>query len=159
MVVNHHQMRTLCRVDAVDEPEAQAGLAFLTIRLIGRLRAHHVARLAEFGLSIPEANVLLNLHPGRAMPMRQLADLMAYDKSNLTGVMRRLEARKLVTADASGTDRRVRSMVLTAAGEALRAGLDDRLSVDSPLLAGLDAAERDEMLRLLRKLQLSESRL
>jgi hypothetical protein len=96
-------MRTLCRVDAVDEPEAQAGLAFLTIRLIGRLRAHHVARLAVFGLSIPEANVLLNLHPGRAMPMRQLADLMAYDKSNLTGVMRRLEARKLVTADASGT--------------------------------------------------------
>jgi DNA-binding MarR family transcriptional regulator len=144
--------------DKKDRQADQAGLAFLTIRLIGRLRAHHVGRLAEFGLSIPEANVLLNLHPGKPMAMRQLADLMAYDKSNLTGVMRRLEAHGLVTADASATDRRVRSMVLTPAGEQLRGRLDDRLSSGSPLLAGLDAGERDEMLRLLRKLQLAESR-
>ncbi len=137
---------------------AQPSLAFLTIRLIGRLRAHHVTRLAEFGLSIPEANVLLNLQPGRSMPMRQLADLMAYDKSNLTGVMARLESRGLVTRDAEGTDRRLRSMLLTSAGQELRRALEARLTADSPLLAGLDADEQADILRLLGKLQLSEAR-
>ena len=135
----------------------RASLAFLTIRLIGRLRAHHVARLAEFGLSIPEANVLLNLQPGRSMPMRQLADLMAYDKSNLTGVMARLQARGLVARDDEGSDRRVRSMLLTSAGEELRRALEVRLTADSPLLAGLDGDEQAEIVRLLGKLQLSEA--
>jgi DNA-binding MarR family transcriptional regulator len=92
------------------------------------------------------------------MPMRQLADLMAYDKSNLTGVMARLESRGLVTRDAEGTDRRLRSMLLTSAGQELRRALEARLTADSPLLAGLDADEQADILRLLGKLQLSEAR-
>src|SRR5947209_17184608 len=78
---------------------AAPSVAVLTIRLIGRLRAHHVARLAPFGLSIPEANALLHLQPGTSMPMTRLANLMAFDKSNLTTVITKLERRGLVERD------------------------------------------------------------
>jgi DNA-binding MarR family transcriptional regulator len=79
----------------------EPSLALLAIRMIGRLRSHHIERLAGFRLSIPEANVLLHLQPGEPMTMRHLAEVMGYDKSNLTGVMGKLEARGLVARNGS----------------------------------------------------------
>ena len=131
-------------------------LAVLTIRLIGRLRTHHVTRLAPVGLSLPEANALLHLHPGESMTMRRLADLMGFDKSNLTGVMAKLERRGLVARDDSMTDRRLRAMRLTDEGSALRRRIDADLTRDSPLLTGLSEAEQHDLNRLLLKLQLDD---
>lgn len=136
-------------VPAPDPPAPS--LAVLTIRLIGRLRSHHVARLAEAGLTIPEANVLLHLEPGAPMPMGRLAELMGYDKSNLTTVMAKLEARGAVVRDEAA-DRRTRVMRLTSAGEDVRRRVDERLTADSPLLDGLAAEEQERLVELLRRL-------
>lgn len=129
-----------------------ASLALLTIRLIGRLRSHHVTRLAAFGLSLPEANALLHMQPGEPMPMRRLADLMGFDKSNLTSVMSKLETRGLVSRDTTTTDRRTRAMVLTGAGGQVRRDIDAALTDGSPLLAGLGPRDRDRLVDLLRQL-------
>lgn len=133
---------------ALGEPS----IAVLTIRLIGRLRAHHVTRLAAYGLSIPEANVLLHLQPGTSMPMTRLAALMGFDKSNLTTVMTKLERQGLVERDPDATDRRVRLMRLTGRGAETRRSLEDDLSRDSPLTRGLDDDDRRALERILARL-------
>jgi DNA-binding MarR family transcriptional regulator len=132
--------------------DGQASMALLTIRLIGRLRAHHVSRLAAHGLSLPEANALLHLRPEQPMVMRELAELMGYDKSNLTGVVAKLEARRLIERDQSRGDRRTRAVVLTSAGSALRTTIDEQLTRDTPLLAGLTVAQQRQLRELLGRL-------
>ena len=141
--------------EAVSRDRDGPSLALLTIRLIGRLRAHHVARLAAFGLSIPEANVLLHLQPDVPMPMSRLAGLMGFDRSNLTTVMTKLERRGLVAPDEAA-DRRVRLMRLTSDGVRVRDAVDADLSRDSPLTRGLDEADRAALARVLAGLGLDE---
>ncbi len=140
----------------IDSGGESQSLAWLSIRLIGVLRAHHVARLAGFGLSLPEGNVLLHLQPETSMPMSQLADLMGFDKSNLTTVMTKLERRGLVGRDSTLADRRMRAMRLTDEGAKVRHALDAELSRDSPLTRGLDEADRQTLTRILLRLGLPD---
>lgn len=71
----------------------------------------------------------LDLHPAQAgalmqltspLPMSELASRLACDSSNVTGLVDRLERRGLVARQPSPDDRRVKNVVLTADGEAVR---------------------------------------
>jgi DNA-binding MarR family transcriptional regulator len=119
--------------------------------LVSRMWAHHQARVAEFDLSQPEAKALLNLEPDCCLSMRELSALLNANPSNVTVAVGRLEARGLVGRQGAD-DRRVRGVLLTPAGAALRRRLEARLAVDSPAVRGLSAHElralRDVLLRL-----------
>jgi MarR family transcriptional regulator, organic hydroperoxide resistance regulator len=83
--------------------------------------------------------------------MRQLATLLGCDNSNVTGLIDRLEARGLVARQASGEDRRVKHIVLTAAGRRLRTQLLDRVGRPAAGLDRLDTSEQLQLRDLLRK--------
>lgn len=70
---------------------------------------------AERDLTLMQGKVLGLLR--RPMPMRTLADLLACDASNVTGIVDRLEARGLVRREANPADRRVKRVALTEEGE------------------------------------------
>jgi hypothetical protein len=71
----------------------------------------------------------------------------------VAGVVDRLEARALLQRHASTTDRRVRQLLLTPEGEALRAQVEPAMRrAQQRILAPLPRAERAEFLRLLRVL-------
>lgn len=120
-------------------------------RLVGDTWAHANRRMAEAGLSMPEAKAILSLDRDTTLSMRELAAAIHASPSNVTVTVDRLQARGLVRREEAG-DRRVRGVRLTDAGRALRHNLDERILVDHPALEGLDAADREALLILLRRL-------
>jgi DNA-binding MarR family transcriptional regulator len=84
--------------------------------------------------------------------MRDLAARLRCDASNITGIVDRLEARGLVERRPAPGDRRVKALVVTAKGAALRASLVERLHRVPPALAGISTEEQRTLLDLLRRI-------
>jgi DNA-binding MarR family transcriptional regulator len=108
--------------------------------------------IAELDLSPPQAYALRLLEPERPLPMRDLADGLACDASNVTGIVDRLERRGLVERQASTSDRRVKTLVVTAEGVALRERLLRRLHQVPDAVAELSPEERRLLCGVLRRI-------
>ena len=120
-----------------------------------RVLDHLAVELAELGLRQAEINVLAQLSPGAARPVGELVAATGQRPSTLTGVLDRLEAKRLVRRRVNAADRRSFTIELTAAGERAAArvqgafaALDTRVRDDLPAGATkgfhhvLDAVER-----------------
>ena len=83
--------------------------------------------------------------------MKDLADHLGCDKSNVTGIAVRLTDRGFVAAKR-GQDRRVKLLELTAAGHDLRAAVQQQVADTSPAMTRLTETERRTLMRLLDKL-------
>jgi DNA-binding MarR family transcriptional regulator len=123
----------------------------LTTALVGRVLEQYHSRIAEFGLSAPEAKALLSLQPGDTVPMRTIAERIHANPSNLTLVISKLQGRGLIRVTPAG-DRRVKGVTLTDSGATLRQRLEARLYSDHPAVQGLSANQRTSLLRILRRL-------
>ena len=91
-------------------------------------RANLPPLAAELELSPAQCHVLHLIEPGRPIPMGQLAETLACDASNVTGLVDRLESRGLVRRRPSAEDRRVKVLDLTPTGSRLRTLLLDRMT-------------------------------
>ncbi|MFC5661853.1 MarR family winged helix-turn-helix transcriptional regulator [Kitasatospora misakiensis] len=76
---------------------------------------HFATVAAGHGLTLMQGKTLSLLV--RPRPMRALADLLACDASNVTGIVDRLAAQHLVRREADPVDRRIKNIVLTEQGE------------------------------------------
>jgi DNA-binding MarR family transcriptional regulator len=123
-------------------------IAILVIEVARQLAAGFTRQASERGLTFPQAFVIREL--GRPVSMKAVADRMHCDASNLTGIVDRLEARGLVVRRSHPTDRRVKELVLTDAGERLRDQLD-KLPPYAPRLSELSADDRATLVELLRR--------
>jgi len=124
-------------------------LVALLFRLTGDLRQRFTERSADFDLSFAQAMALRELD--QPLPMRELAQRLCCDASNVTGIVDHLEARGLVERRVAPDDRRVKHLVLTDAGRTLRQEHRDGLTVDLPLLHDLSPDERRLLADLLRR--------
>src|SRR5579863_6415615 len=100
----------------------------LLVRFFFAQRAHLPTLAAELDLSPAQCHVLHLIEPGRPVPMGQLAETLACDASNVTGLVDRLESRGLIRRRPSPADRRVKVLDLTPTGLKLRALLVDRMT-------------------------------
>src|SRR4029453_16225567 len=91
------------------------------------------------------------LRPGHPIAMRELADGLHCDPSNITGIVDRLGDRGLVERGSAPGDRRVKILTLTEEGSALRMRLLDRLSEPPPGLGKLTVGEQRQLRDLLRR--------
>ena len=107
---------------------------------------HFAATVAALDLAPAQARALHELDLDRPISMRELAERLKSDPSNLTGLIDRLEARGLVERRPDPTDRRIKGLALTPAGARLREKLFARLYSAPPAVAAL--SEKDQ--RLLR---------
>jgi DNA-binding MarR family transcriptional regulator len=131
-------------------PEAAEAWAVMrTLALAQRGRVLAVA--AEAGLSPPQLFALQALTPGRPAPMGDLAGMLRCDASNVTGLVDRLAARGLVERRPAPHDRRIRHLVLTAEGRALRDHVAERLEAPPDGFAALSRAEAQLLRDLLLK--------
>ncbi len=138
-----------------DRPPAELGqfTGFLLNWLGARSRERFMAALEPHGLHPRDFGVMVVLaaHPG--LTQHDLAESSEVDRSSLVAVLDGLEARGLAERRAHPEDRRKRAVHLTAKGEAaFRTLQGEARDVGRELLAPLDAAERKELQRLLRKL-------
>src|SRR4249919_4407020 len=115
-------------------------------------RANLPPLAAELQLSPAQCHVLHLIEPGRPIPMGQLAETLACDASNVTGLVDRLESRGLVRRRASEGDRRVKVLELTPTGARLRTLLLDRMTAPPATLRRLSAAEQRSLVRILARL-------
>lgn len=106
----------------------------------------------DLNLTVTQANALRALES--PLSMRELADRLLCEPSNVTFVMDRLVRQGLVERRNRPHDRRVRELVLTAAGRRLRHRLMEALAAHSPLShLGEDerVALRDMLLRAVER--------
>ena len=107
-----------------------------------RVHAHFAATVAELDLAPLHAKALHELNVEPPISMRELAERLKSDPSNVTGLIDRLEARGLVERRADPTDRRIKGLALTSAGASMRERLFARLYAAPPSVVGLPESDQ-----------------
>src|SRR2546421_7394179 len=80
----------------------------LLVKLFFNQRGDLPTVAAEFELSAAQCHVLHLLEPDQPVSMGRIAEALACDASNVTGLVDRLESRGLVRRQVSPGDRRVK---------------------------------------------------
>jgi DNA-binding MarR family transcriptional regulator len=111
-----------------------------------------VQRLAPFDLTSQQFQGLETLAGSPDSTMRAFAENMFCDASNATGVVDRLEQRGLVERRVSETDRRVKVVRLTPAGQRLYRRAQEALFAQAPPpIEGLTAADQRTLREILER--------
>ncbi|GLZ03562.1 MarR family transcriptional regulator [Actinomadura sp. NBRC 104412] len=105
---------------------------------------------ADLGLPPVQAQALSTL--GEPVPMRELANRLACDASNVTGIVDGLERRGLVERRPDPRDRRVKQLVLTPEGERRRDTLNAHVDRVAAKVFDLPEADRKVLRDLLARL-------
>jgi DNA-binding MarR family transcriptional regulator len=105
----------------------------------------------QLGLTQAGLRALLAIDPARPQSMRELAAAMNCDPSYITAMIDDLERAGLANRQASSTDRRVKTVVLTRRGTAALRTARDGLLAPPPQLAQLSRAEQQKLARLLQQ--------
>jgi len=116
------------------------------------------ARLCE-SISQQEVRVLLILGRGGPTSMCEIADAVGLSMSSVTGLVDKLEEKKLVRRERSTDDRRIVRVELTEPGrETHTVAMEGQIEFARGLLEALAASEQEDLLALFRKLAAKLSR-
>lgn len=103
----------------------------------------------DHGITMQMAQALNELPATGSMTMKELAGALWCDASNVTGIIDRLESRGFVERRPSEHDRRVKCIVVTAAGKRLRRKIDERFNDAPPAIAALSDADKRTLEEIL----------
>jgi DNA-binding MarR family transcriptional regulator len=123
----------------------------LISRLLWEMRPRMLRVAQEFGLTPPQMFALRALDPDNPVPMRELAASLHCDSSNVTGLVDGLAAQGLVERREAEHDRRVRMLVVTERGVAVRDRLHDVIQEVPPALTRLSASDQAALRDILKR--------
>jgi DNA-binding MarR family transcriptional regulator len=123
----------------------------LVFELAMENRARLMDALEELDLTFMQAHVLRLLDPATPRPMRELAETLKCDASNITGIVDRLEARGLVARGSAPSDRRVKALSPTGAGLEMRQRVLEALLQPPPEIEALPASDKRALRDILRR--------
>jgi DNA-binding MarR family transcriptional regulator len=126
-----------------------AALVDLMWSVMRRIWDHAEERLRPYGLSLKHSWALQALD--QPMSMSALADRLGIDASYVTTIADQLEERGLIERQPHPTDRRIKSLALTAEGRHLKERLAADLWADVPVLDALSRSERKQLHDLLTR--------
>ena len=89
----------------------------LLAQIVDRFVTEYGTAAEAHGITTVQAKVLVALK--EPLPMHRIAEKLKSERSNVTGIIDRLEARGLVERRAGERDRRIKNIVLTADGAEL----------------------------------------
>ena len=128
--------------------------AFERLRRIA-FEGEHVERMAALGaqlqLSPGVIKTLMRLGKQDGVSMGEMARGIGVDPSYITALVDDLDTRGLARREPAPYDRRVKIIVLTEAGRAVAADIDQVLSVPPTAFSGLSRAELSQLRDLLDK--------
>jgi DNA-binding MarR family transcriptional regulator len=119
-------------------------------RLMQANKPRFMALAQELGLAPMQLHALRLIEPGVEVPMSSLAGKLFCDASNVTGIVDRLEARSLIERRPAEHDRRVKLLVLTAAGERVRSIAERQMTEPPPEIAELPLEHKRALRDALR---------
>jgi len=123
----------------------------LMSRLFWEMRPRMLRAAGEFGLTPPQLVALCSLDPEEPVPMRAIAQALRCDSSNVTGLVDGLAAQGLVERREAEHDRRLRMLVVTERGAAVRARLQEAMQEVPEPLAALSADDQRTLRDILRR--------
>ena len=132
-------------------------VGFLLSQLGFQTSKRFAERLAPLELTPRTFALLRHIESDEGRSQHALAELLRVPPSRMVTLLDELEKRGLVERRPHPTDRRARSLYLTAAGKRLlgkakKAGAEH----EKELTAGLSAAEREQLLDLLERIAASQ---
>jgi DNA-binding MarR family transcriptional regulator len=133
-------------------PRGADGAAFLLAQLGAHAAGRFAERVAELGLTPPQAGLLRAVARDPGSSQQQLATRLGLLPSRMVAFVDDLEARGLLRRQRSAADRRQYALRLTADGEALMRRLGGvARSHDRDLLQALTEEEHEVLADLLRR--------
>jgi DNA-binding MarR family transcriptional regulator len=144
-----------CKITKPKDPDAAARAEVVQhlFDYVDRLHSHFETVVQSFDLTPVQAKLLMSLDG--PTPMRCLADSLGCDPSNVTGLVDRLQERRLITRVESSEDRRIKRIDATAQGRKLRSAIELAVFRDVPGMRGLSRAQvadlRDALATLCEK--------
>lgn len=120
----------------------------LLLTVMESMKDAFFAAAAAEDLSPPMAFALRMID--EPLPMREIANALGYDASNVTAIADKLEERNLAERRADPHDRRVKLLAVTSEGEAVRERMEQRLLKTVGAIGRLDADQRTQLRDLLR---------
>ncbi|MFB6833262.1 MarR family winged helix-turn-helix transcriptional regulator [Streptomyces hydrogenans] len=121
---------------------------------LGAYYGDFIVAAASENLTASQGKALTVLRRG-PVAMRSLAETMACDASNVTGIIDRLEQRGLVRREPDAFDRRVKNVILTAEGEHLTDAIRAKMRTTKEGIERLDEQERNSLYTLLEQVFVS----
>lgn len=144
----------MSRRAASSEPDARRiarELPQVFFRLLMSHRAWVKGTATGLGLSAFQAMPLLLMDPAHPQPMSEVAAIIGCGPSNLTGIIDKLEARGLVKRRPGQSDRRVKEVSLTRAGQAFRKRLLARIRQPAPWMRALSPEDQQRLIEIFGK--------
>jgi DNA-binding MarR family transcriptional regulator len=124
----------------------------LMLKLFFGQRDRFMALSEKHGLSPAHTKAMLDLDPDQPAPMRRLATQLGCDASYVTAIVDRLEERGYAERRPSVADRRVKEVVLTAAGKEARIEIYEALHRPPDSLARLSTADQRTLRNIVRRM-------
>jgi DNA-binding MarR family transcriptional regulator len=118
--------------------------------LAGLLRGRAQGIGKDLALPPPVAMALAQING--TISMRELGQRLGCERSFITVIADELERRALIQREPDRTDRRVKNLVLTPEGAALRARLDSEFFAYLPWQRALDEDQRASLLNVINTL-------
>ncbi|HEU0302581.1 MAG TPA: MarR family transcriptional regulator [Longimicrobium sp.] len=138
---------------SAEQTERALKLWVVLARAHAAVQEHSLADIARHGLTPAEFAVLEVLHHKGPLLLGEVQRKILVTSGGVTYLVDRLEAKGLAERRRCPTDRRAYYAALTPAGEALIAEIfPGHAQAVRRALGGLDEAEKDEAIRLLRAL-------
>jgi DNA-binding MarR family transcriptional regulator len=107
---------------------------------------------AGFDLTPVQFAALDAIHSHPATDQARVAEMIAYDRATIGGVIERLEQKGWIRRVVSERDRRARELSLTAKGERVRSALLPIVrDLQNEILQSLSSADRASFLKLVRR--------
>lgn len=107
---------------------------------------------AGFDLTPVQFAALDAIHANPAADQARVAEMIAYDRATIGGVIERLEKKGWVSRVVSERDRRARELSLSEEGERIHAALLPVVqALQADILASLGPAEREQFQKLARQ--------
>lgn len=154
----HLAATKVARVAGFKRPFFTAYTTSLWIRFLRiSLQSHKKLEddLAKLGLTPPQFYVLATVGYAGRLPFGEIGAKMMVTVSNLTGIVDRLEEKKLVVRKRDEKDRRVVHVVLTDKGAKVYTSTIPQFEKSvARIFTGLSKPEQKELSAILRKLNL-----
>ncbi|MFH1124465.1 MAG: MarR family transcriptional regulator [Pseudomonadota bacterium] len=133
--------------DQQKEADRTSEIIWLIRRLMQAQDLYSKALDKAYNVSSCQLACLLSLHEKGPMPTSQIARHVLVNSSTVTGVIDRLERKKLVQRSRGSTDRRVITITLTGAGRRLAETAPP--PVEKKIVEGLKKMPHQEMEQIL----------
>jgi DNA-binding MarR family transcriptional regulator len=117
---------------------------------------HRQKVMSSEGLTPNDVRALMALDPSEGRTMSDLAEAWSCDASNATFIVDRLEERALAERRTVATDRRVKLVVLTPRGAAIRGRILQRFFEPPPELLALSRADLEALREAAERLPVTD---